>query len=69
MESESITTVCCGGCKLEKGLCIRCFRTVKEIKDWRAYTEEKRMLVLGKIEKRKKHKISIGEFDQDCCKI
>lgn len=62
---EKVKTPCCGGCKLEKGLCVFCFRTVKEIKDWMVYTDEKRDSVLEKVKKRKEHKKDIGELTED----
>jgi predicted Fe-S protein YdhL (DUF1289 family) len=38
-------------CKLSNSICIGCGRNIEDIKNWSKYTEEKKKIVLEKIEK------------------
>ena len=38
---------------LEDGMCMVCFRTQDEIREWIIYTEEQKRVVLEKLEERK----------------
>ena len=40
-------------CTLEDGICIGCFRTQDEIREWIIYTDEQKRVVLEKLEERK----------------
>ena len=40
-------------CTLEGGMCIGCFRTQDEIREWIIYTDEQKRVVLEKLEERK----------------
>ena len=40
-------------CTLEDGVCIGCFRTQDEIREWIIYTDEQKRVVLEKLQERK----------------
>ena len=40
-------------CTLEDDMCIGCFRTQDEIREWIIYTDEQKRVVLEKLEERK----------------
>ena len=40
-------------CTLVDGMCIGCFRTQDEIREWIIYTDEQKRVVLEKLEERK----------------
>ena len=44
---------CIKVCILEDGICIGCFRTQDEIREWIIYTDEQKRVVLEKLEERK----------------
>ena len=44
---------CIKVCTLEDGICIGCFRTQDEIREWIIYTDEQKKVVLEKLEERK----------------
>ena len=44
---------CIKVCTLEDGICIGCFRTQDEIREWIIYTDEQKRVVLEKLEERK----------------
>ncbi len=50
-----IKSPCIGVCEIDKkGLfCIGCFRSIKEISNWKTFSTEQKMLTLDKIKKRK----------------
>jgi len=42
-------TPCIKKCKLERGICIGCKRSLKEIKEWSSYSEQKRKEIMDKL--------------------
>ena len=44
---------CIKVCTLEGNICIGCFRTQDEIREWIIYTDEQKRVVLEKLEERK----------------
>ena len=44
---------CIKVCTLEGDICIGCFRTQDEIREWIIYTDEQKRVVLEKLEERK----------------
>ena len=47
---ESVKSPCVGKCKIDKGQCRGCGRTLSEISEWRDMTNEQRRNVLTRIE-------------------
>ena len=48
-----VGSLCLKICTLEDGMCIGCFRTQDEIREWIIYTDEQKRVVLEKLEERK----------------
>ncbi len=44
---------CIKVCTLEGNICIGCYRTQDEIREWMIYTDEQKKIVLDQLEKRK----------------
>ena len=44
---------CIKVCTLEDNICIGCYRTQDEIREWMIYTDEQKEIVLDQLEKRK----------------
>ena len=44
---------CIKVCTLEDNICIGCYRTQDEIREWMIYTDEQKKVVLDQLEKRK----------------
>ena len=44
---------CIKVCTLEDNICIGCYRTQDEIREWMIYTDEQKKIVLDQLEKRK----------------
>ena len=54
--SEIMTQVgspCIKVCTLEDDMCIGCFRTQDEIREWMIYTDEQKKIVIDQLEERK----------------
>lgn len=43
---ENTSSPCVRICKLEKNICIACKRSMKQIKEWMDYSEEKRIKII-----------------------
>ena len=44
-----IVSPCKCECRLEKGVCVACHRTKKEIKNWLKYTDEQRQQISNRV--------------------
>ena len=44
---------CVKVCTLEGDMCIGCFRTQDEIREWMIYTDEQKKIVIDQLEERK----------------
>ena len=44
---------CIKVCTLEDDMCIGCFRTQDEIREWMIYTDEQKKIVIDQLEERK----------------
>ncbi len=55
MPSPSIATPCVKVCVVdaESGLCLGCFRTLREIAGWTAFTEEERARLMAELPSRR----------------
>jgi predicted Fe-S protein YdhL (DUF1289 family) len=51
---QKIESPCIRSCKLDKSkdVCISCNRTMEEIRNWRYYTDEKKLEILNKLKER-----------------
>ena len=46
-----IKSPCIKICKLQNDICVGCFRTIDEIKNWKTYSAKKKLQVLNNIKK------------------
>ncbi len=50
MADSTISSPCVSICEVEHGRCIGCGRSETEISEWRSYTEEKRLVIMDRLE-------------------
>lgn len=50
---SNMQTPCVRKCKLEKGICVGCKRTLDEIRDWTRLTDRKRERIVAELPSRK----------------
>jgi predicted Fe-S protein YdhL (DUF1289 family) len=50
MSSTKVQSPCVGLCKLEKGVCVGCGRTLTQIANWLKYTPEKREKIIKELD-------------------
>lgn len=54
MEKSKISSPCIKVCRLNDKLCVGCYRTIDEIREWSRMTLEEKHLVIDKCEVRKR---------------